>query len=333
MYETVKIPKFRRAGGRKVIAGTRTLRVPNEELKAIQTEILVELKSRRLWVSKNAHGFVRQKNPRSNAAAHVGSEYVLRIDLANYFPTTSATVVLNGMFRSKSSDRALEGIVQNWCFDAGFLPQGAPTSPMLSNYAALTLDQMINSVCNKWRMDADKIKPEKLRVEPITYTRYADDLVFSSDYPFLYDMRHVIYALVKKFGWKAKDKKTLFMRKSSRQVVTGITVNEQLSTPRPTLRGVRARLHNLILDCANGHTKNCHELVDGTEQHLNQKNPDYPFAGLDGQITQITYINPSQGERLSELLAIAKDVHLKPNTTWSEATNQYVNVRTSANTH
>jgi retron-type reverse transcriptase len=107
------------------------------------------------------------------------------------------------------------------------LPQGAPTSPAISNLVMKDFDNILGQWCND---------------REITYTRYCDDLTFSSDKP-LGAVYKKAKSMLFKFGFEINEKKTRFIKNTNRQSVTGITVNEKLSVSRDYKRSLRAELH------------------------------------------------------------------------------------------
>ena len=110
------------------------------------------------------------------------------------------------------------------------LPQGAPTSPMLSNIAMKNFDDNIGKWCEK---------------RGIVYTRYCDDLTFSSDKP-LYHVFSKVKAMLEYDGFEINERKTHFIRSTARQEVTGIVVNEKMSIPREYKRNLRQQVYYAI---------------------------------------------------------------------------------------
>jgi RNA-directed DNA polymerase len=159
--------------------GKRTILAPKPELKAIQRKILSALLER-TTVSPMAHGFVKERSIITNAKQHVGREYVLRLDLKDFFPSITFKRV-RGMFISLGYSFAVASVLALLCteyhrepFDRDgtiyhvsigkrHLVQGAPTSPSLSNLIAYHLDYRLHGLATK---------------RNFTYTRYADDLIF-----------------------------------------------------------------------------------------------------------------------------------------------------------
>jgi retron-type reverse transcriptase len=122
------------------------------------------------------------------------------------------------------------------CTLNNYLPQGAPTSPFLANLVAKQLDYRLAGLCRSW---APTFK--------IHYTRYADDLIFSSN---LRKLNHMIPAaarIIEQEGFKVNHAKTKVLRNSNRQKVLGLVVNDKVNVKRDYWRNLRAELHQLRL--------------------------------------------------------------------------------------
>ncbi len=116
------------------------------------------------------------------------------------------------------------------CMLEKMLPQGAPSSPVLSNLVLKRLDARMAGLAKKYQA---------------TYSRYADDLCFSSNNP---DLNHIIPAIdeiIRDTGYKLNHSKTRVIRRAKRQIITGCVVNQELNVPRELRRNLRAQIHNL----------------------------------------------------------------------------------------
>src|SRR5262249_28807735 len=124
----------------------------------------------------------------------------------------------------------LDGTARYVSVGPRYLIQGAPTSPALANLVAWRLDRRLSGLAAK---------------RGFTYTRYADDLTFSSDSPeSAQDLRRAVQRIVADEQFVINKAKTRLARRSARQTVTGLVVNDGISTPRQLRRRVRAILHN-----------------------------------------------------------------------------------------
>lgn len=223
-YREVRIPK--RSGG------TRLLHVPDDATKELQRRILRRLLTR-LRAHPAAFGFERGRSIAHHAAQHVGRAVVLRFDVVDFFPTTRAGRV-ERMFLRLGWDRESAALLTRLTTHAGGLPQGAPTSPRLSN--------LVNS-------GMDRALRERLGELHGRYTRYADDITvsFPEDW----------HACVERTKARVKDelgrrgyvlherRKLSVRRQHQRQVVNGLVVNGRVALPRVLRRRLRAVRHHL----------------------------------------------------------------------------------------
>ncbi len=222
-YRSFQIPK--RSGG------SRTITAPRVFLKTVQRYILDCIVSQ-LPPHEAACGFRRGYNCGSGAARHVRRPFVWNVDLENFFPSISKAQVKDVFINAGYPDPAayyLSGL----CCLGGRLPQGAPTSPALANLVCANLDHVLT---------------EESRQDEIVYTRYADDLSFSSLRPISAEFRTAIARLVAESGFRLQPKKTRLMGPAVRREVTGLTINQQVGIPRPTRRRLRAYFHKISIN-------------------------------------------------------------------------------------
>lgn len=220
-YRTFAIPK--RSGG------IRKIDTPRPILMQIQRWLLDQIVSKSS-VSEQAHGFVVGRSIITNARTHLGCRELLKMDLRDFFPSVTASTVhhiFKDMGYPPNVCRALSRLVTL----GACLPQGAPTSPALSNIACVELDSNLNNLALKY---------------DLTYTRYADDLTFSgSSIPS--DMTTLVANLTSKSGFSTNDKKTILSPAGHRKIVTGISISSgELKLPRAYIRNLRQRIHLLI---------------------------------------------------------------------------------------
>lgn len=214
LYKEVKIPKKR--------GGFRTLHTPNSRLKELQRKILQNLLSKEEF-SSYATAYCREKNLRDNASPHVGHLYLLKMDVSDFFGSITFRQVLSCAFPSTRYSRQCGVILASLCTKDGFLPQGAPTSPALSNLVMKNFDEHLGTWCEE---------------RGIVYTRYCDDLTFSADYPLL-SLSYKVSEMLSRWGFRVNEEKTKFIYRSSCQRVTGLCVNEKVSVPSEYKRGLR----------------------------------------------------------------------------------------------
>lgn len=223
-YSERHIPKKR--------GGTRRLFVPSPELKHTQRLILRRLLAR-LRTHAAVTGFERGTSVVHNAQAHVRMSVVLRMDLLDFFSCTKQDRIRQYFLRIGWKPDAADLLVRLTTHEGG-LPQGAPTSPRLSNLVNYTMDCQIEKHVARWNG---------------VYTRYADDITisFPQDHP-----RHVrgiiqeIRRIVRAHGYEIHLRSKLrILRRHQQQRVCGLVVNEKVQLPRAKRRWLRAVEHRL----------------------------------------------------------------------------------------
>jgi RNA-directed DNA polymerase len=239
--------------------GTRDIFEPEENLKRIQKRLNYYLQAYYLCIKpKEVHGFV--VNPHymgtyynivGNAKVHTQKKVVLNIDLKDFFPSISAKRVKD-LFASSYfnfNDQIANALALLSTYQ-GKLPIGAPTSPVISNFVCLSLDHDLSAFC---------------KVHKLAFSRYADDLTFSSDIPISTDQILDIINIIKKNQFKINEKKLRLKTNNRKQIVTGLTVNEKVNVDRKLLKKIRAMLHDLTRNGIDSATKNHFNLKSAVE--------------------------------------------------------------------
>ena len=273
-YETFYIPKKN--------GDLREIEAPGRELKSIQKRLAFEISAYQRYMYKQleietniAHAFLKGKSIITNAKIHKNKKYIVNIDLKDFFHTIHFGRV-KGFFEKNEyyklpSDVATI-IAQLTCYH-GRLPQGAPTSPVISNLICQVFDYRVLKIAKKFRLD---------------YTRYADDLTFSTnklgfwdEYPkFLSELAGEIH----RSGFAINDAKTRIVKRESKQTVTGLTVNKKVNVDRAFYRNTKAMTNYLY--------KTGSFTIDGQPGTLNMLEGRYSF------IDQITrYNNKIEGKK------------------------------------
>lgn len=224
----------------KKSGGTRQVSAPISPLKIIQHKLKQVLES--IYIPKPAtHGFVTERSIISNARLHKKRRYVLNVDLEDFFPSIHFGRV-RGMFMGNPYrlNNEVSTILAQICCHNGLLPQGAPTSPVISNMICARLDAKLQQLAKEYLC---------------TYSRYADDITFStnrSKFPSaiarLSDIGQVeigdeLSSMIEENGFQINSKKTRLQDRQQRQEVTGLTVNKYPNVQRRYVRQVRAILH------------------------------------------------------------------------------------------
>jgi retron-type reverse transcriptase len=297
-YVYFQIPK--RSGG------VRQLAAPHHDLAACQQWVLANILEK-IPVRDAAHGFVPGRSTMSNAVPHAGRSVVVNADLKDFFPTVTFPRV-RGIFQEMGFSPAVATILALLCTECPrrkveydlpsgasaktngktyyvatgprALPQGACTSPALSNLAARKLDARLTGLAQKlgW-----------------TYTRYADDLTFSTTGEAIKQTAYLLARLrhiVTEENFIVNEKKTRVLRPNAAQTVTGIVVNQRPNVPRGTIRRIRSILHR------------AHK--EGLAAQNRQNHPNF-MAWLSGMIAYISMVNPGKGKQLRiEFEALSK---------------------------
>jgi len=214
----------------KKAGGTRTITAPAPELKRLQRLILDNLLSA-VPAHDCVHGFVKERSSATNARLHTRKQVVAKLDIRSFFPSTPYHLIVKAL-RTATGGTLSQGalfLLTDICSYQGGLPVGAPTSPALGNIILSRFDEVMADRCAK---------------NEVTYTRYADDLVFSGDNRAV-PMLGVAKGLLKKLGYETDAKKELIMRRGMRQSVTGLVVNEEANLPRRQRRRLRAAMHGM----------------------------------------------------------------------------------------
>jgi retron-type reverse transcriptase len=271
-YVTFSIPK--RSGGKRLIMA------PKRRLKMIQRKLL-GLVVEKLPVSEHAHAFRRGRGIRTGAEPHVGRASVLKLDLKDFFPSitfarvrglliacgcgyTVATTLAVLMTEAERQPVEIEGELFHVPVGLRHCVQGAPTSPGISNALLLRMDHRMAGLAKKHNL---------------TYSRYADDLAFSGDMTRAeaLRLRQTITRIVEEEGFFVNTEKTRLMGRGTRQVVTGVVVNQTLGLSRQERRRLRA--------CA-------HQLDRSPEEDPRKRD------WLRGRLAYLSMLNPEQAARI-----------------------------------
>lgn len=225
------VPSYRVARIPKRSGGTRQLHIPDASTAKLQRAVLRRLLAK-LRVHEAACGFEQGRSIVDNARPHVGQAVVIKMDIVDFFPATSAERIQR-YFQWIGWDREVAELLTTIVTHEGGLPQGAPTSPKLSNLVNYYLDvQLDNFAKKRWTV----------------YTRYADDITFSLAYDKPKRVRGTIQQtrrMLKSKSYELNRKKTRILRAHQQQRVTGLVVNDGVNLPRATRRRLRAIEHRL----------------------------------------------------------------------------------------
>lgn len=219
----------------------RTIYAPSKELLFIQKRLLIILENS-VAVHQHSYGFVKGKSTVDNAQLHLKKNFLLNIDLENFFPSISSARVRSMFLKYFKLNNSVSSTLTNLCCHPdGFLPQGAPTSPIISNILCKTLDRELHKLAKKSFGSS--------------YSRYADDISFSSNRLFKDNivienngnlvLGSSLIEIISRNGFKINKSKVRLQKSNQHQEVTGIVVNNKLNVDRRYIRKIRAMLHSI----------------------------------------------------------------------------------------
>jgi RNA-directed DNA polymerase len=285
--EAVTHPHYVRFTVPKRAGGERTLLAPLPALAAAQRRVLRGILDR-VPPEDCAHGFVAGRSTVSGALPHVGRDVLVKLDLKDFFPTITfprvrglfaslgyspAVATLLALLACEPPRRLVEYEGRRYYVAVGdpALPQGAPTSPALSNLVCRRLDRRLRggAAAKGW-----------------TYTRYADDLTFSAPPGRRGDIGWILgraRRVIEEEGFTLHPGKVRVLRRSQRQSVTGVGVNDKPGLPRAEVRRLRAILHNAARD--------------GLAAQNREGRPDFE-AWLRGKLAYLAMVDPDRGRTL-----------------------------------
>jgi RNA-directed DNA polymerase len=254
-----------------------------------------------LWIRPSeVHGFVINPhylgsycNIVANANVHTGKKYVLNIDLKDFFPSISAKWI-KSLFTSpyfNYNEQVAIALTLLTTYEAK-LPTGAPTSPVLSNFVCLALDANLRIFCQE---------------NGLLFTRYADDLTFSSDTTISQDTIQNIKQLIYDNGFEINEKKLRLKSSNRKQTVTGLTVNEKVNVDRKLLRKIRAMLHDMTTNGIDAATGRHFNLKDD----VNSKQQAFFIRRLEGYINFVGQVRGKDDAVYKKLTRIFSDIKIR----------------------
>jgi retron-type reverse transcriptase len=217
-YHNVLIPK---SDGSK-----RKLSVPDLILKNVQRSIADNFLSQ-YPISKYAKAYKAGSNVVQNAQPHVGKKKILKLDIEGFFDHILYSHVKDIVFYKEKFAEPIRVLLTMLCYYKESLPQGAPTSPAITNIIMYEFDEAVGAFCNE---------------KKIAYTRYCDDMTFSGDF----DEGEIISFVKRelcKLGLFLKNRKTAIIPATKRQTVTGIVVNEKLNITKEYKKAIRQEMY------------------------------------------------------------------------------------------
>lgn len=245
---------------------SRPIAEPLPSLKEIQVWILNEILYK-VKVSRYAKGFIPNRSLIEHLKYHKNEKTVLTLDIENFFGNISDTHIIK-VFLDLGYSKSMTKILSELCLLEKKLPQGAPTSPYLTNIVMIDFDYQISIYCKD-----NKIK----------YTRYADDLAFSGDFDSK-ELINIVNKELNKLKLKINKDKTLLMKQNVQQIISGIVVNKKTQVPKNIRNKIRTEMYYIK--------------KFGLDEHLKriENNRENYTLHLIGRINYLLNINPSDEE-------------------------------------
>lgn len=237
-YKSVKIPKH--SQNSKQNGEYRQLYVPDPFLKSVQQRINERLLAFE-EISPYATAYRVGASTRKNAVLHVGKPMILKLDIRHFFDHIIYPVVKENAFPQERYSEQNRIMLALLCTRKNALPQGAPTSPVISNIILRDFDNIVGRRCE----DAG-----------INYTRYCDDMTFSGEFDPKETAAFVRNELRNR-GFFINDNKTVVARAGQKKIVTGIIVNDKMNVPVEYRRKIRQEMYYCMKHGVVSHLEKC----------------------------------------------------------------------------
>lgn len=279
-YRTIQIPK--RSGG------IRELQAPDPLLKFVQRNILHHVLNG-FSPACSATAYHKGRGAVVNARVHVNKAMVMKLDVKDFFSSITFPMVLSHAFPSSVFPPSVGVMLSSLCCCRDRLPQGAPTSPAVSNLVMRPFDLYMEQWC---------------RDQGIDYSRYCDDMTFSGEFDAA-EVKAKVNGFLNAMGFSLNRKKTRVLKHSSRMTVTGIVVNVKAQVSRDYRRRLRQEIYYCEKYGIGEHLKKMgyepylSEFPNGERKYLN---------GLLGRCSYVLLVNPDDlwfqeaRERIKQML-------------------------------
>lgn len=269
-YKQFQIPKKN--------GGKREIEQPLPNLLKVQYWILENILQKCSidnLINPSAKAFINDVSLSDNITPHVNQDLVVSVDIKDFFTSISFFKVYGLFLDIMGYNKEVAVLLAKLCTFNDFLPQGAPTSPILSNMVFSRLDESISSYCQH---------------RGYNYTRYADDLTFSGSNIKVKLLLRYIQGMLGRRGYQLNEEKTKIMGRASAQYVTGCTVNHKANVPRKYREKIRQEVYHLKTKGLTEHfskVKNLPPIINTPQAYLNH---------LLGKVYYVLQINPKEKE-------------------------------------
>lgn len=268
--------------------GTREINSPSSILLYIQRWIYINI-LKNIDLHENCVGFRTGYSIRNNAEKHLNKNYILKLDIKDFFPSINIERVI-AVFRNIGYSPKISYILAALCTLDNRLPQGSPTSPYLSNIIAKRLDKRLSEFCKKFGLN---------------YTRYADDITISGN-RLPKKLIEYIENIISDEGFEINKKKKRLLYKNNQRIITGISVNSnKLTIPKKQKRKIRQIIYYIR--------------QYGVLNHLNKKNINDPIylERILGYLYFWIFIEP-KNIKVTEYISVIKNEIEKQNRSFFE---------------
>ena len=272
-YRKVWIPK---RNGKK-----RELFIPDSILLEVQRKILYDILLD-IPVSNYARAYRKGYGLCQMAEAHKGKNMVMCLDIREFFGNITYSMIYQQVFSTKYYPLSVGTLLAHLCCYRDVLPQGAPTSPAISNLVLRPFDDYMGQWCEE---------------RGIAYTRYCDDMVFSGEFN-PRKVKNKVKGFLAVMGFSLNEEKSRISLSAKRQSVMGIIVNEKMQVRREYRRKVHQEVYYCHRYGVDGHLA---RRAGGEKK--NMKKERY-LQSLLGKLNYILQINPCDRQAKADLIMV-----------------------------
>jgi RNA-directed DNA polymerase len=301
-YKTFEIPK-KSGGMREINAPIYQLKMVQVRLAELLNNCFEEIEEKEGHLKTISHAFRIDKSISTNAIKHRNKKYVFNLDLKDFFPSINFGRVRGFFIQNKYfmlDESAATIIAQIACYNNS-LPQGSPCSPVLSNFIGRILDTRLVAISKKYKC---------------TYSRYADDITFSTNQnkfppeiakevsPNVWQPSQLIAEVINNSGFKINFGKVSMQYRTSRQTVTGLTVNNTVNINREYYKNIRAYCHSMFE--SNFYHFNSKEVSKESIHTDSDYSINFLLNRLEGQLS-FAYLIKNKEEKRKNIAKANKD--------------------------
>ena len=248
----------------------RKLSIPDLILKRVQRSIADNILAD-YPISRYAMAYTKGSSVQKNASLHVGKQKILKLDIDGFFDHITYSRVKDCVFCKENYSEPIRILLTMLCYYKESLPQGAPTSPAITNIIMYDFDEKIGKYCGE---------------NNISYSRYCDDITFSGDF----NEKAVIFVVkdeLRKLGLFLKSRKTAVIPNTKRQTVTGIVVNEKIGLTKEYKNKIRQEIYYIKKYGIDGHLSK-----------IGEPNKQHYLNSLKGRVAFVLQTVPDDEEFL-----------------------------------